>query len=133
MFYDFRLVIPANTPKDSPKRERIRLTKGVIHKVEIRFPPGCAGLVHVVVRDLEQQVWPTNRDGDFSDDDYVISFVECYELEHPPFIFTLEGWNDDDTYDHTITFRFGILPREVVRPYEEEMGFLRRFRRLVGL
>jgi len=133
MFYDFSLTIPANTPQSSPQRQRIKLTQGVIHKVEIQFPSGCAGLVHVLIRDLEQQVWPTNRDGSFASDNYVISFIEFYELKEPPYEFELEGWNEDDTFDHTITFRFGVLPREALEPYREQMSFLERFRRLVGL
>ena len=129
MLYEFKLTIPSNTPKSSPLRERVELTRGVIHKVELEFPPGCLGLVHVIIRHFEHQIFPTNRDGDFASDNHVISFPEYYELAYPPYVLTLEGWNEDDTYSHTVTVRIGVLPDWVVQPERGLLNLLRKFQR----
>ncbi|GAI41384.1 unnamed protein product, partial [marine sediment metagenome] len=40
MYYDFSFTIPANTAKASPHTEDVKLGHGVIHRLEIGFPPG---------------------------------------------------------------------------------------------
>jgi hypothetical protein len=110
VYYDVSFTIPANTAKASPKEDDVKLTHGVIHRVEIGFPSGCRGLAHVQIRHGLHQVWPTNPDGDFRADRYTIPINDYYQLLEEPYILTLVGWNLDDTYDHTLEMRFGILP-----------------------
>lgn len=58
-------------------------------------------------------MWPTNPQGSFNTDGYTIGFNEHLKFTHEPYILTLSGWNLDDTYDHTLEVRIGILPQEV--------------------
>lgn len=110
MYYDFSFTIPADTAKSSPEELDVKLTHGVIHRVEIGFPRGCAGLVHLQIRRGLHQLWPTNPQGSFNTDGYIIPINEYYELFVEPYILTLVGWNLDDTYVHTLEVRIGILP-----------------------
>ena len=115
MFYSFALVIPANTPQSSPASLSCKLTAGTIERVDIQFPAGCAGLVHVSINHLLHQLAPNNPDGTFSSDGQTISFGEDYPLKAAPYAVTFKGWNDDDTFPHTITLwlsirRPGIVP-----------------------
>jgi len=128
MFYDFSFTIPANTTKKSPLREDINLTHGIIHRVEIGFPAGCAGLVYLQIVQGLHQIWPTNADGSFNTDDYTIAFNEYEDMTTEPFTLTLIGWNLDDTYDHTLEIRIGILPMIVLKPEET---FLQAFKALL--
>lgn len=116
MYYDFTLTIPANTLERSPEMDAVKLGYGIIHRVEIQFPSRCAGLAHVQVKEALHQAWPTNPDGNFSSDGYTISFRDHYRLTREPYILTLSGWNEDDSYPHTITFRFGLLPAYILEP-----------------
>ncbi len=129
MFYDFSFTIPINTTKDSPFRQNIKLTHGIIHRVEIGFPSGCAGLAHLRFKDGLHQLWPTNPDGDFNTDNYTIAFNEYHEFFRAPYILTLVGWNLDDTYPHTLEIRLGILPVEVLAPEET---FIQAFKKLLA-
>ena len=129
MFYDFSFTIPANTLKTSPREQEIYLPPGVIHRIEIGFPSGCAGLVHNTMRHGLNQLWPTNADGDFNTDNYTIPINEHYKITTEPFILTLVGWNLDDTFDHTLEVRIGILPEEVLAPEET---FIQAFKKLLG-
>jgi hypothetical protein len=116
VFYDFSFTIPANTPANTPEELACKLTNGIIHRVEIGFPKGCAGLVSLAIRRGLHQVWPTNPDGAFNTDNFTILINEHYPLLEVPYILTLVGWNLDDTYDHTLEVRFGILSEEIIMP-----------------
>lgn len=126
MYYDFSFTIPANTAKASPEELDVKLTHGIIHRLEIGFPRGCAGLAHFVILEGLHQRWPTNPQGSFNTDGYTIAFNEHLKFTHEPYILTLSGWNLDDTYDHTLEVRIGILPSEVLIPGIPTMGPLRR-------
>jgi hypothetical protein len=109
MFYEFKLTIPANTPATDPTEQTVQLSPGIISHVELQFPRGTVGLVHVVVRRALHQVWPTNPDGDIAAEGINVSWADDYDLSEPPFELTLSGYNLDDTFDHTITFRFELI------------------------
>lgn len=129
MFYDYSFTIQANTREDDPKRQDILLHQGIIHRVEIGFPAGCAGLAHLQIKHGLHQAWPTNPDGSFNDNDHSIPFNDYYPLWGQPPILTLHGWNEDDTYPHTIEVRLGILPHEVLMP---EASFTAMFKKLMA-
>jgi len=109
VFYSFDLEIPPNTPEDEPVELEANLTWGIITRVEIRFPPGCGGLVRVRIMEHRHQLWPTNPDGWFYGDDETIRWDEYHDLLEMPAIFTLLGYNDDDTFKHIPIVRFEIL------------------------
>ena len=133
MFYDFSFTILADTSASSPKVERVKLEYGILHLIEISFPAGCAGLVHLQIFDNGHQLFPTNPGGSFNTDDYTIRFNDHYPLLNPPYTLRLVGWNLDDTYDHTLEIRLGILPPEILFPYKEEMGLIGRIKKWIGL
>lgn len=112
MYYDFSFTIPANTAKASPHTEAVKLCHGIIHRLEIGFPRGCAGLAHLQIKEALHQRWPTNPQGSFNTDGYTIGFNEHLQFTRRPYILTLSGWNLDDTYGHTLEVRIGILPQE---------------------
>ena len=70
----------------------------------------------------------TNPDGAFNSNDERIEFSEYQEFYRAPFELVLVGWNEDDTYDHTLEVRFGVLPEEVLAP---ERGFMAAFKQLL--
>ena len=131
MVFEYDLVIPAATPALSPVSLEMPLARGIIHKVEAQFLYGCRGLVFVVVRRALHQVFPANPDGQLKAEGYVISFPTYYPLEEAPFKLEAYGWSPDTTYQHTVTLRFGIEPREVLEPARPELGFLRRLEQLI--
>lgn len=129
MFYDFSFTIPANTLRTTPEELDIKLTHGIIHRVEVGFPQGCAGLVSCVINEGLHQHWPTNPEGAFNTDNFTIAFNEFLEFTRRPYKLTLIGWNLDDTYDHTLEIRIGILPIDVLMPEET---FIQAFKKLLA-
>jgi hypothetical protein len=93
------------------------LSHGIVHQVEISFPPGCAALVHVAIYRFEHQAWPTNPDGTFAWDDYTVRITnEAFGLITQPYALSLRAWSEDDTFAHTVTCRIGLKLPELHRP-----------------
>jgi len=116
-FYQTTLTVPANTPAKSPVEKVWELTKGIIHRLEIQFLPGCMGMVQVQILHGRMQIWPTGLGEAFSGEDNTIAFDDFYPLLSAPYALTLRGWSPGTSYDHTIRFRVGILPEDVAAPH----------------
>ncbi len=114
MIYNFDITTPANTPATAKKETTLKLARGVIHQIDIVFPPGPAALLHVTINDALHQRWPTNSDKDFASDDDAISFREFLELKEEPFLLTAWTWNESTDYAHSVLIRIGLLPRRFV-------------------
>mgnify|MGYP001563722508 CR=1 FL=1 len=133
MFFSYNLALPANTPKTAPVEVEALLTHGIIHRVEIEFPAGCAGLVHVAVRRGLHQLWPLNPDGDLASDDWIIAWDEHQEVLEEPYAVTLTGYNLDDIYPHTPIVRIGLLPQSLQEAATRSASLVERLAKLIGL
>jgi len=129
MQYDFAITIPANTPAESPLETELQLTAGVLHAVWIEFPPGCAGLAHVQIRQPEATFLPSNPDGSFAGDSCVIPIMEYKPLISGLDLLKCFAWNLDDTYPHTVTIRIGVLLEEQLVAEDKSLGLLQRIYR----
>jgi len=117
MFYDFAITVPKSRTEANPVEQVMKLTYGVIHRVEVQFPIGTQALAHCKLLHEEHQLFPTNPEGSFASDGYVIPIDDHFELFTEPYSLKAKCWNDDDTYAHTITVRVGILPPETLSPW----------------
>ena len=133
MMYSYAIPIPANTTEGDPVEQDLTLTHGIITHVEVEFPPGCAGLVHLVVTRYGSQLWPLNPDGDLASDGYVIPWDEEYDLTQAPYTLRAVAWNDDDTFAHTLTIRITLSPIAGRTALQEMHYILQTFARLVGI
>lgn len=113
MFFDYPLTIPADTSITEPAEDLVLVTHGVLHRLEIAFPAGCAGLAHLAILRGGFQIFPLNPGGYFSANKYTIPIDTYYELFTAPYALKLRGYNEDPANAHTITVRLGILPQEV--------------------
>lgn len=112
MLFDYDLTVPATTQKDNPAIQACLLTSGILHELRVKFPPGPATLVHVIVKDSLHQLLPTNPDGTLNlDDETVISSNLNYRLS-PPYELFIVGWSPYAVYDHVVTVQFDVLPDE---------------------
>jgi len=131
MFYDYAIVVPANTLESAPVTQFLKLTRGIIHRVEVQFPIGTLALAHCRIFYHEHQAFPTNPDGDFSSDGYVIPIDDQYEIDSEPYDMKAVCWNLDDTYQHIITVRVGILRYEEIEKRSASAGAMQRFLKLM--
>lgn len=109
MFYEIDLVVPANTLKSAPVIVPAAFVAGTIIGVSVQIPAGCASLVHTAAYDELHQVWPANQDGDIKGDGTVVSWPDAYDVPSDNYTIQLWAWSSDDTFAHTITWRFAFL------------------------
>jgi len=122
MHYQYAVKIPADTGKSDGFRRPLRLVPGQIEKVDISFPAGCVGLVGVRILRGHLQLWPLSPDQWIVSDNFTVTFPGTYELDERPFELTFEGYNLDETYDHTI--RIGITLDEKKIELDEVLEYL---------
>lgn len=133
MIYVKRITTQPNVTALDPTVTVVEVDPGIIHLLEISFPPGAAGLLHLTINRELHQVWPSNPDADFAWDSIDSSWPEWYSIEAEPLRLLLRTWNDDDTYAHDVVVRFALLPRDVLERPSPEAGILTRLeRRLFG-
>jgi hypothetical protein len=113
MLYSFPVGIGVFTDKVDAYHVPLEMTAGKITRVMVQFPAGHLGLTHLIILDGLHQLWPSNEGEDFSTSDETITWLEDYDLTEPPYTLTAWGWNEDDTYDHTITVRIELEPANV--------------------
>ncbi|MHA2265233.1 MAG: hypothetical protein ACXAEN_22795 [Candidatus Thorarchaeota archaeon] len=113
MIYAYDITTPKVGESGNPKRTTLKVTKGLVYQVEIEFPPGPLGLLHVAIFDGGYQVWPSNPDFDFHGDNGMIVFPDTYLKLTEPYEFWALTTNEDDTYQHQIHIRIGMASSEV--------------------
>jgi len=113
MFFAWDITIPAGRSETNPLTQVLKLTVGVIVKVEIKFPRGCHGLAKVRLLHHEFQLVPLSRGEWVTGDDEAVSFPEYFEIKTAPYSLKFVGCSPDAGYDHMISVRVSVLPRQV--------------------
>jgi hypothetical protein len=115
MIYDFPITVAITNTEGAPEVSEIKLTHGVIHRLEVEFPAGQVGLIHVAVDHMGHQVWPSNPGGSFASDDHVVAFDDYYPLLSAPYKLKIRAWTDGTTYSHVVKVRLGLLPESLAK------------------
>jgi len=131
--YTAVLTIPANTPKDDPRKTQVELKRAVLTEISIRIPAGHHALTGIRILYGDLQLFPEEVGTWLQGDDEVIDWQEYFELPDDPTRLRIEGYNEDDTYEHSFYLRFATLPKRVAAPWLAIARFVKLFSRLVGL
>ncbi len=109
MIYSTSITTSAKGSEETATRTPIRVTKGLIWLMEVDFPAGCVGLVHVQLFDVSYQLLPASPGNNLSGDGQLLRYDDSYLKEAAPFEITLKTWNEDELWDHTIQVRIGLV------------------------
>lgn len=96
------LTIPINTAIASPIEYTLNLPNGLITRVWLEFPRGCAGLAGVQVWRGVRQIFPLPEGVWIKSDNAVLNFAFTHRINTVPNEVQIKGYNLDDTYSHTI-------------------------------
>lgn len=110
--YVVDLSLPANTPSGSPVDLEVILVDGWVGQLALLFPPGPAALAKVQVWVSGLQKYPTGSGQSFHPDNQLV-VIPCdfdVPLVAGAYKITLRGWNDDDTWSHTIQAHVWVIP-----------------------
>lgn len=108
MIYRKSITTAANTAEADKQAATFKICKGIIHQIDIVFPPGCGGKLHLAINHGLHQVWPINPDENFASSGETISFEEYIEVNYEPFELTVYTWNLSTTYSHEVIIRLGV-------------------------
>jgi len=133
MFYAWDITVAAGTKEASPKEQILKLTKGVITGVWVKFPPGCHGLVKVRILRSEFQLVPLSRGEWVTGDGETVVTEPYYELDTTPYAFKFVGCAPLTAYPHTITVRVSMQPEEIAAPWKVISNFIEIIKRLMGI
>lgn len=133
MHFNYQLDVPPNTPETAPQVTVLPLDAGVITHVDILFPPGLAGLVHLALKRALHQVYPLSPSDYYASDDEAIKVDDVMELEGPPYQLEAHCWSEDDTYTQPVIVRINVLPSAQVNPPDQQLGLLQRIARGLGV
>lgn len=110
MLFVYPITTTKNTLQSSPVMTRLPIQPGTIVKMNVQYPSGLLGLVHLQVQHGLHQLFPTNADQDLATSNETISWEEEETIDQPPFELVATTWNLDTVNDHTITIRIVMKP-----------------------
>ena len=114
MGFAWDITVPKNTTITDPKEQILKLTYGVIVKIDIKFPRGCHNMVKIrLTRGGLKNVCPMNPDEWIIGDNETVSFPMYYEIEDRPMQLEFTAISPETGYEHMITVRVSLLPRRV--------------------
>ena|SRR3990167_2771333 len=128
MLHAKHITLSSGGTEATSTKTRFTANQGVIFRVWIHFPPGCAGLVKVRIYHEGHPFLPVELDAYIKGDSYTYEFPVMYEVTTQPELITIEAWNEDDVYSHTIDVSFLIIPKEWVQPVGAYEGILAALR-----
>ena len=131
MLYSKQIKLSSGATEATATKTYFKVNKGVISTIWIVFPAGCAGLVKLRIYHEGHPFLPVNQNNYIRGNDYTFVFPVMYEITEEPMILTVEAWNEDGNYDHTIDILFLILPKSVVLPVGATEGILESLKSLV--
>jgi len=116
MLHAKHITLTANKTRADSTTVKFNANVGVIARAWIHFPPGCAGLVKVKIYHSEHPFLPVESDAFIKGDAFTYDIPVMYEIHDTPEVITIEAWNEDEVYNHTIDVSFLIIPKAWVQP-----------------
>lgn len=113
MVYAKSITTPKNTASASPLETTLKITKGLIYFLEVFFPPGSSGLLHIKIMDGNYQLLPSTTNETLFGDNSQVKYDDLYIKDSEPFSLKIVTYNLDDTYDHMLQVRVGLVSKEV--------------------
>ena len=133
VFYTRDITTSADRSEAEALETPFKLSAGIIHRVEVIFPRGCAGLLHVTIWHGGHQLYPGTEEQEFVGDGETVSFNDYYELRSEINLLKVKTWNEDEIFTHDCTVRIGIMKPEEINPWIIVKELTNVIKTLVGM
>ena len=130
MLHSKHITLTKNKTEAEATSTRFTVNQGVIFRVWLTFPPGCAGLVKLRIFHEGHPFLPVDNNAFISGDGFVFEYPVMFEITTPPENITIKAWNEDEVYNHTIDVQFLIIPKAWVQPVGASEGIIAALRSL---
>jgi len=131
--YFTKLTIPANTPEDQPAVTTVEVEGEVLDELAYLIPPGWSALAYFSLFYGIKQIYPYEAGTWVTGDNLYRQVPIKWRLPESPCKLTLKGYNEDDTYPHTVYMWLLTTTIEEARPWQVLIDFVAIFKRLLGL
>jgi len=131
--YFAKLTIPANTPADNPAIVEVEVEGDVLAELAYLIPPGWTALAHFAVFYGIKQIYPVEAGTWVTGDNLYRPVALRWHLPESPAKLTIKGYNQDDTYPHTVYLWLLTKPEEEALPWRILADFVKILKRLMGI
>lgn len=100
MYYHKEVTISKDTLIYPGYETRIEIGKGIITRLRVFFPWGCANLCGVQIYRYEQQLLPLNRTEYLKGNDVEYILDSDIVIDQEPYELLIKGYNLDDIFEH---------------------------------
>lgn len=130
MLYSYSCKFRKNPLTPINEKHILKLANGIINSIEVFFPEGCCGLVHVHLDDGLYQIVPVNSDEMLVGSGNNIKFNEDINFTSEPYELQFYGYNADTSYDHWIDVRIELQKQgSLLRYIMQNLATLAIFRK----
>ena len=98
--FQYRFTLPKLTDITAPQEVVMPLPIGMIRRLWVEMPEGCAGLVGLQVWRRVYQIFPLPEGQWYVSDNTTVNFAFSHSVHNEPYEVTLRAYNLDDTYRH---------------------------------
>ena len=116
--YTLDLTIPANTPEISPIEKELEIKEGVITRISVLIPGGHLALAGFRLLYGIEPIFPAQEAAWIKGNDESFVIDEWWDLVEEPCRLRVQGYNTDETFDHTFYIRIIALPRKVALAHQ---------------
>ena len=109
-----KITVLAGVPEGTPTSQNFVLYKGEIGFIEVRFPSGPSGLLHIALYDADgtTKLWPKAAGAWYAGDAEAVEIETEFTINAVASVYklVLKGYNEDITYDHSAKVRAWVIP-----------------------
>ena len=110
MLFSADITVPIATLVTAEHVETLTLAPGVLSRIHVEFPPGCAELVGVRFMQAIHQVWPVSEGEYVAWDAGYLETVDELDLGPAPHRLEIHCVNYDSLNDHTVSVLCIVTP-----------------------
>jgi len=122
MLHSKHIEVAANTTSADPDVTHFKVNKGVIYRVWVDFPFGCAHLVKMRLFLDEHPILPVDADKYITGNGHLFVYPLFVEITESPQYIKVYCWNDDDVYSHTVHLQILVIDPKWIVPVGNTKG-----------
>lgn len=115
MVYTSTITSTKGKAESTKTRSIIKVTKGLVYSWEIYLPPGSGGLLHIRILDGSFNLLPTTPSESFAGNNVRFQYDDLYLKQTEPFVFNIDHWNEDDSFNHIFYVHIGMVSKDVYK------------------
>ena len=128
MLHSKQISFAANKTEATSTFTRFKVNIGLIYRIWVSFPAGVHNLVNLRIFHEGHPFLPVDKDAFITGENYTYVYPIFYEIKEEPALITVQCWNTDETFAHTINIQLLIIDKAFVQPTGATEGIIAALR-----